>query len=109
MQRQTLSVTLANAGGIEERLADAERRYEEARDKQAAAERAQRDAERKLKRAEAKVGELEGQLRSARDEVDEVKEARIGDAAALLDNAKERLEVLHREVSHDTLRTHGPS
>jgi chromosome segregation ATPase len=98
MQRQSISNTLAGAGGLEDRLADVERRYEEARDRQIASERAQKDAERKLKRAEARIGELEGQLQYAREEVDEVKEARRGDAVALLDNAKERLEVLHKEV-----------
>lgn len=55
---------------------------------------------RRRKRAEARVEELEGQLGAKCKEVEEVKQARAKDAQDLLGNAKERLAILHEEVSH---------
>ena len=54
---------------------------------------------RKRKRADARVEELEAQLRARKTELEDVKEARTRDAQELLANAKERLSILHTEVS----------
>ena len=45
------------------------------------------------------LAELEGQLSIRTKEVEEVREARAKDAQDLLANAKERLTILHAEVS----------
>ncbi len=50
------SLALASGAGVGERLADAERRYEEAREVGEAEERRARDKERKRKRADARIG-----------------------------------------------------
>lgn len=106
MQRQ--SIALASGAGVEERLADAERRYEEARDLQLAAERTARDEVRKRTRAELRISELEEQLRISQREIDEIREARSKDAQQVLDNAKSRLESLHQELS-ETFRAESPA
>lgn len=106
MQRQ--SIALASGAGVEERLSDAERRYEEARELQLAAERAVKEEIRKRTRAEARITEMEQQLRSTQKEMEEIKEARTKDAETLLDNAKSRLEVLHQELS-STFHAESPA
>ncbi|ODN98365.1 hypothetical protein L198_03609 [Cryptococcus wingfieldii CBS 7118] len=95
--RQT--VALASRGGVEERLLDAEKRFEEARDLAAEETRKLRDERRKVQRAESRIAELETQLRMATKEADAVREARAHDAQDLLANAKKRLETLHAELS----------
>jgi hypothetical protein len=55
MNRQSLA--LASGAGVEERLADAERRYDEAKENGEAEARRARDEGRKRKRAEARIGE----------------------------------------------------
>ena len=54
-QRQSLQ--LVSGAGVEDRLIDAERRYEEARELAEAGARRARDEERRRKRAEARIGE----------------------------------------------------
>ena len=109
-----------SAGDAADRIADAERRYEEMRDNYEVEARAAREESRKRKRAEARVEELEAQLNARSRELEEVKEARTRDAQELLANAKERLSVLHIEVSlhacnpislqlSDTFRTESPA
>lgn len=107
---------------MEERLADAERRYEDARENAEAEARKARDEARKRKRLEARIGafcvirlmldaipvisvrahcataELEGQVKAAAMEAEGAREARAKDAQDLLANAKERLTILHSEV-----------
>jgi hypothetical protein len=78
---------------------DAERRYEDMRDNMEAEKRNARDETRKRKRAEARIAELEERVKQAGQEVEDIKEARSKDAQDLLANAKERLEILHSEVS----------
>lgn len=53
------SIALASGAGVEERLADAETKYEEARDAAEAEKRMARDEVRKRKRAEARIGEFQ--------------------------------------------------
>ncbi|WVQ71865.1 hypothetical protein IAR50_001407 [Cryptococcus sp. DSM 104548] len=95
--RQT--VALASRGGVEEKLLEAEKRFEEARDLAAEEARKLRDERRKGQRAESRIAELETQLRVATREADAVREARAQDAQDLLANAKKRLETLHAELS----------
>ncbi|KAK8869623.1 hypothetical protein IAR55_000190 [Kwoniella newhampshirensis] len=102
------NIALSSGAGVEERMAELERRYEDARDLAENETRKVRDGGRKLKRAEARIAELEGQLRLAAKEVEENKEARAKDAQDLLANAKDRLAVLHTELS-DTFRAGSPS
>lgn len=106
MQRQSLA--LASGAGVEDRLLDAERRYEEARELQIAAERAAREETRKRTRAEMRISELEEQLRASQRELEEIKDSRAKDAQLVLDNAKSRLETLHLELS-ETFRADSPS
>ncbi|EIW70010.1 hypothetical protein TREMEDRAFT_68429 [Tremella mesenterica DSM 1558] len=102
------SMALASGHGWEERLAEAEKRYEDARDATEVEEQKVRDEVKKRKRAEARIAELEGQLEVASREIDEVKEARANDAQDLLANAKERLAVLHAELS-ETFHASDPT
>jgi hypothetical protein len=107
MHRQSISLAMSagasgpagGPGGWEDKLAEVEARLEAVRDEKQAAEVAKRDADRRCKRLEGRVEELEQQLTVARAELEETKEARRNDARVLLDNAKERLDVLHQEVS----------
>ncbi|WRT67309.1 uncharacterized protein IL334_004278 [Kwoniella shivajii] len=101
-------VALASGVGVEERLAEAEKRYEDARDLAENETRKARDEVRKRKRAEARIEVLEHQVKTAGKDVEEIKEARAKDAQDLLANAKERLSVLHTELS-ETFRTESPS
>lgn len=87
------------AGGWEDKLLEVQQRLDAVRDDKQVAVVAQRESERRSKRLEARVEELEQQLTIARAELEETKEARRGDARALLSNAKERLDTLHKEVS----------
>lgn len=93
------SIALASGAGIEDRLLGLEKRYEEARDLAEVETKKARDEARHRKRAETKIAELEEQLATSRKELEEVKDGRAKDAHDLLNNAKERLEVLHAEVS----------
>jgi DNA-binding transcriptional regulator YbjK len=93
------NVAAASGLGLEERLIDAERRYEDARDTADIEKRNAQDETRKRKRAEARIGELEGRVQEAQKEVEDIKEARANDAQDLLNNAKERLAILHSEVN----------
>lgn len=77
---------------------DAERRYEEARDMAEVEKRNAKDEVRKRKRAETRISELEEKVQKSAREVEEIKEARSKDAQDLLNNAKERLAILHTEV-----------
>jgi hypothetical protein len=102
---------LLSGAEIQQQLADAEKRYEKARDNADVEARKARDEERKRKRAEARIGmslrrslltrlaELEGQLALRSQELDAVKDGRAKDAQELLANAKDRLADLHAEVS----------
>ncbi|WVO14072.1 hypothetical protein L204_101699 [Cryptococcus depauperatus] len=103
--RQT--VALASRGGVEEKLLEAEKRYEEARDQAAEELRKYKDEKKKVQRAEARIAELEEQQRIAVREVERVKEGRAQDAQDLLINAKERLQQLHNELS-ETYGTQSP-
>ncbi|WWC60949.1 uncharacterized protein I303_103526 [Kwoniella dejecticola CBS 10117] len=105
-QRQ--KVALASGAGVGERLAEAEKKYEDARDLAENETRKVRDEVRKRKRVEARIEELELQVRTAKKEVEEVKEARSKDAQDLLANAKERLSELHNELS-ETFHADSPS
>ncbi|WVQ69886.1 uncharacterized protein L199_008109 [Kwoniella botswanensis] len=105
-QRQ--KVALASGKGIEERLLESEKNYEDVKDLMEMEIKKTRDELRKRKRAEARIDELELQLKSANKEVEEIKQARAKDAQDLLANAKERLSVLHSELS-ETFRTESPS
>ncbi|WWD16113.1 hypothetical protein CI109_100538 [Kwoniella shandongensis] len=102
------NIALASGAGVEERLADVEKRYEDARELAESETRKVRDEGRKRKRAEARIAELEGQLGLAMKEVESIKEARAKDAQDLLTNAKDRLAILHTELS-DTFRADSPS
>jgi hypothetical protein len=102
---------LLSGAEIQQQLADAEKRYEKARDNADVEARKARDEERKRKRAEARIGmslrrslltrlaELEGQLALRSQELDAVKDGGAKDAQELLANAKDRLADLHAEVS----------
>jgi hypothetical protein len=102
---------LLSGAEIQQQLADAEKRYEKARDNADVEARKARDEERKRKRAEARIGmslrrslltrlaELEGQLALRSQELDAVMDGRAKDAQELLANAKDRLADLHAEVS----------
>ena len=110
MQRQSISLAMSvgagapgAGGGWEEKLAEVEKRLEAMRDEKQVAVLAQKEAERRSKRLEVRVEELEQQLTVARVELEETKEARREDAQALLSNAKERLDTLHKEVSSSSL------
>ncbi|WWC89743.1 uncharacterized protein L201_004668 [Kwoniella dendrophila CBS 6074] len=105
-QRQ--KVALASGLNVEERLSEVEKRYEDAKDLAEIETKKSRDEFRKRKRAEARIEELEAQVKSASKEVEEIKEGRAKDAQDLLANAKERLSVLHSELS-ETFRTESPS
>jgi hypothetical protein len=78
---------------------DAERRYEDTSDALELEKRKTRDEVRKRKQAEARVVELEDKVKQSEKEIEETKEARAKDAQDLLANARERLEILHTEVS----------
>jgi len=78
---------------------DAERRYEDTKDALELEKRKTRDEVRKRKQAEARVLELEEKVKLSEKEIEETKEARAKDAQDLLANARERLEILHNEVS----------
>ena len=84
---------------MEERFYEIEKKYDDLRETHEVEVRNLKEEGRRRKRAEARVEELEGQLSVKRKEVDEVKEARARDAQELLGNAKERLAILHEEVS----------
>lgn len=84
---------------LEQQLYDAEKRCEEARDAAEVEKRNAKDEMRKRKRAEARAEELEARVEQAAREVEAIKEARAKDAQDLLANAKERLAILHSEVS----------
>ncbi|WVQ98916.1 hypothetical protein IAU59_006047 [Kwoniella sp. CBS 9459] len=102
------NIALASGAGVEQRLADAEKRYEDARDFAENETRKTRDEIRKRKRAESRIGELESQLKTKVKEVEDIKEARAKDAQDLLANAKERLSELHSELS-ETFRADSPA
>jgi hypothetical protein len=82
---------------------DAERRYEDTKDALELEKRKTRDEVRKRKQAEARVVELEEKVKLSEKEIEETKEARAKDAQDLLANARERLEILHNEVSRDSV------
>ncbi|WVF72006.1 hypothetical protein IAT40_006817 [Kwoniella sp. CBS 6097] len=102
------NIALASGAGVEQRLADAEKRYEDARDLAENETKKTRDEIRKRKRAEARIVELENQVKITVKEVDDIKEARAKDAQDLLANAKERLSELHSELS-ETFRADCPA
>ncbi|ORY28284.1 hypothetical protein BCR39DRAFT_206519 [Naematelia encephala] len=106
--RRSTTTRHASGVGIEERLLDAEKRYEEAREAMDSESRKARDEVRKRRRAEARIAELEGQLKLATKEVEDVREARAKDAQELLANAKDRLAILHTELS-ETFTAEIPS
>jgi len=87
---------------MQDQLMDAERRYEETKDALELEKRKTRDEIRKRKQAESRVVELEEKVKSSEREIEETKEARAKDAQDLLANARERLEILHTEVSSDS-------
>jgi DNA repair exonuclease SbcCD ATPase subunit len=89
----------SNQGGWEDKLAEVEARLQTVRDEKQAADVAKRESDRRCKRLEARIEELEQQLTVSRAELEETKEARRGDARALLSDAKEKLDTLHKEVS----------
>ncbi|WVW82888.1 hypothetical protein I302_104901 [Kwoniella bestiolae CBS 10118] len=105
-QRQKIALT--SGKGFEERLLESEKNYEDVKDLMEMEIKKTRDEMRKRKRAEARIEELEVQLKAANREVEEIKDARAKDAQDLLANAKERLSVLHSELS-ETFRTESPS
>jgi hypothetical protein len=78
---------------------EVERKYDELRETHEVEVRNLKEEGRRRKRAEARVEELEQQLGVRSREVEEVKAARAKDAQELLGNAKERLAILHEEVS----------
>jgi hypothetical protein len=86
---------------VQDQLMDAERRYGDAKDALELEKRKTRDEVRKRKQAEARVVELEEKVKLSEKEIEETKEARAKDAQDLLANARERLEILHNEVSPD--------
>ena len=100
-QRQ--SIARFNSGEAEDRFLEVERKYDELRETHEVEARNLKEEGRRRKRAEARVEELEQQLEQQLEgkyrEVDEVKAARAKDAQELLGNAKERLAILHEEVS----------
>ncbi|WVR05396.1 hypothetical protein IAU60_002410 [Kwoniella sp. DSM 27419] len=102
------NIALASGAGVEQRLADAEKRCEDAKDLAEAETRKGRDEIRKRRRAEARIEELEGQVKAATKEVESLKEARAKDAQDLLANAKDRLNVLHTELS-ETFSAESPT
>jgi hypothetical protein len=81
---------------------DAERRYEDTKDALELEKRKTRDEVRKRKQAESRVLQLEEKVKLSEKEIEETKEARAKDAQDLLANARERLEILHNEVSLDS-------
>ncbi|KAE8540994.1 hypothetical protein D1P53_002347 [Cryptococcus gattii VGV] len=95
--RQT--VALASRGGVEEKLLEAEKRCEEARDMADEELRKGREEKRKRLRAEARIAELEEQVKTANKESEKIRADRAQDAQDLLMNAKERLKTLHDELS----------
>jgi hypothetical protein len=84
---------------VQDQLMDAERRYEDTKDALELEKRKTRDEVRKRKQAESRVLELEEKVKLSEKEIEETKEARAKDAQDLLANARERLEILHNEVS----------
>jgi len=86
---------------MQDQLMDAERRYEDTKDALELEKRKTRDEIRKRNQAESRVVELEEKVKSSEREIEETKEARAKDAQDLLANARERLEILHTEVSPD--------
>ncbi|OCF45405.1 hypothetical protein I317_00650 [Kwoniella heveanensis CBS 569] len=102
------NIALASGAGVEQRLADAEKRYEDARDLAENETKKTRDEMRKRKRAEKRIEELENQVKITVKEVEDIKEARAKDAQDLLANAKERLSELHSELS-ETFRADSPA
>lgn len=84
---------------LEDRLLDAERRFEDARDLHQAETRKLREQLKWRKLAEDRIADLENKLTVAGREVEDTKAARARDAQELLVNAKDRLETLHMEVS----------
>ncbi|OXG26587.1 hypothetical protein C361_01348 [Cryptococcus neoformans Tu259-1] len=104
--RQT--VALASRGGVEEKLLEAEKRYEEARDMADEELRKSREEKRKRLRAEARIAELEEQVKTADKEAEKIRADRAQDAQDLLANARERLKALHDELS-ETYNGKSPS
>jgi predicted glycosyl hydrolase (DUF1957 family) len=95
--RQNISTSSGN--GLQEQLLDAERRYEDTRDALEVEKRNVKEETRKRKRAELRISELEEQVKQSAKDIEDIKEARAKDAQDLLANARERLEILHTEVS----------
>ncbi|GMK55088.1 hypothetical protein CspeluHIS016_0201440 [Cutaneotrichosporon spelunceum] len=106
--RATATVHSAAGAGAEERSAEMERRFEDARDLLQAESRRLRDQIKWRKMAEERIADLELKLTASGHEVEEIKAARAKDAKELLANAKERLEALHAELS-ETLHAEAPS
>jgi hypothetical protein len=94
--------------GLKERIADAERRFEDARTLYQAEGRKLRDELKWRRLAEDRITDLESKLTAASREVEDVKAAQAKDAQDLLANAKERLESLHTELS-ETFAADQPS
>lgn len=103
----------------DDRLADAERRFEDARTLYHAESRKLREELKWRRMAEDRIckcvqlsrlttADLEAQLVTAGRELEEVKAARAKDSHDLLVNAKERLETLHAELS-ETFSSDHPS
>jgi len=93
------NISAACGVNVQDQLMDAERRYEDTKDALELEKRKTRDEVRKRKQAEARVVELEEKVKLSEKEIEETKEARAKDAQDLLANARERLEILHNEVS----------
>ena len=93
------NISAASGTNVQDQLMDAERRYEDTKDALELEKRKTRDEVRKRKQAEARVLELEEKVKLSEKEIEETKEARAKDAQDLLANARERLEILHNEVS----------
>jgi hypothetical protein len=89
---------------VQDQLMDAERRYEDTKDALELEKRKTRDEVRKRKQAESRVLQLEEKVKLSEKEIEETKEARAKDAQDLLANARERLEILHNEVSLDSAK-----
>ncbi|CAK9784547.1 hypothetical protein CC85DRAFT_283031 [Cutaneotrichosporon oleaginosum] len=106
--RATASVHSAAGAGAEERMAEMERRFEDARDLLQAESRRLRDQMKWRLMAEERIADLETKLTASGREVEEIKSARAKDAQELLANAKERLEALHSELS-ETFHADAPS
>lgn len=88
----------ASSGSLQDRLLDAERRFEDARDLHQTETRKLREQLKWRKLAEDRIADLESKLTVAGRELQDTKAARARDAQELLVNAKDRLETLHTEV-----------